>query len=143
MRREIRSVIDIEVLFHETDMLGIVHNSVYFQWFERGRLDILNRIIPIQEAISMGIAVLVVKNSCEYHTPARYGDTLVLTTRAPWADSYQGRLRFMYELTDKRTKSLVAVGESEATVYDVATQKLVREIPAALLERIRALLNSA
>ena len=139
MRKEIRSVIEITVQFHETDMLGIVHNSVFFQWFERGRMDIFNRIISVQEALKQHIAVLVVKNSCNYHAPAHYGDTLILTTRAPWKRLYDGKLIFRYELSNKKSKALIALGETVATLYDIQHDRLIREIPEFVLNKIQSL----
>lgn len=31
--------------FRDIDLMGVVHNCVYFEWFERGRLSIMNEAL--------------------------------------------------------------------------------------------------
>ena len=139
MSRRARSTIEIEPRFDEVDMLGVVHNAVYFKWFEMGRLAILQRILPVQEALDMGVYLPVVKNTCEYKRPARYGDDLVLVTDMEWSGRYRGRIPFSHELTNARTRELVAVGETVVTVFDARHSKLVKDLPEDVLERIASL----
>ena len=68
-RRLIKRKLPIRPLFHQTDMMGVIHNSVYFLWFEEGRMQILLEILPLAEAIEMGAAMPVVENVCRYRKP--------------------------------------------------------------------------
>lgn len=136
MKREIRGTIDISVEFRDVDLLNVVHNSVYFLWFERGRLSLLETIVPFSEALKKGIAMIVVHQSCDYLAPARFGDELILTTRTVLSDSYEGRLRFRHELANKRTLASVAGGETELTLWNVDEKRLIRTVPESIRDRI-------
>jgi len=142
MAREIRRTLRIEPRFDEIDMLGVVHNSVYLKWFEHGRLAIMDEIIPIEEAMRLQVTSPVVRNLCEYKRPVRLRDKLVLVTRMPWEGRYTGRILFHHQLSDEKTRELVAEGESAVTLYDREGKKLVREIPQDILDRIGALTGS-
>jgi len=139
--REIRRTLALQVAFDETDMLGVAHNSVYFRWFERGRLELFEEILPIATAMEAGIAAPVVHNSCDYENPARFRDRLVLTTRMPFEEPYPGRIGFRHELSNARTKQPVARGETVVTLVEWQTGRLIRRIPEDMMERVRELVR--
>ena len=139
MGREIRRTLALQVAFDETDMLGVAHNSVYFKWFERGRLELFEEILPIATAMEEGIAAPVVHNSCDYENPARFRDRLVLTTRMPFQEPYPGRVRFRHELSNARTKQAIATGETVVTLVEWKTGRLIREVPEDMMARVREL----
>ncbi len=141
MKREIRGSIDIRVEFRDVDMLGVAHNSVYFLWFERGRLALLESIIPFQTALDQQIALIVVRQTCEYHAPALLGDDLILTTRTDLSDAYGGRIRCAHTLSNRRTLIEIASGETDLTMWNIESRKLIREIPDFIRTRIRDLLH--
>jgi acyl-CoA thioester hydrolase len=137
--RTIRRTLLIDPRFHETDMLGMIHNAVYFQWFELGRLEILKEILSFEESMRLGAALPVIRNSCSYKSPARYGERLVLQTEHELVEPYAGSLVFRHTLTNQKTKAEVASGESAVTIVDAATGKLVREWPPEIRQRYLAL----
>ena len=141
MRRELRHTLTFPVQFDETDMLGVVHNSVYFKWFERGRMGLLQQILPVDEVMATGVATPVVRNTCDYQRPARFGDTLVLVTRMPVDDAYSGKLRFVHELSDSRTRQPVARGEAILTLMNYRTHRLLKTVPEPIMARLSALLD--
>ena len=42
MPRRITRRLAVAPEFRDIDIMGVVHNCVYFEWFERGRLSIMN-----------------------------------------------------------------------------------------------------
>ena len=44
MAKFITRKLAVSPTFREIDMMGVLHNCVYFEWFERGRLQIMNDI---------------------------------------------------------------------------------------------------
>lgn len=129
----------IEPEFHQVDMMGLVHNAAYFHWFEKGRLSILWAIIPLDEAIKLGLGLPVVRHVCDYRKAARYGDRLVLTTTHELLPRYEGRLLFRHSLMHETNKSEIAEAETALTIIDMKTGQLVREFPPGIWERYQSL----
>ena len=125
--------------FYQTDMMGVVHNSEFFRWFEEGRLGLFDDILSFEEAMREGIALPVVRNVCDYLKPVRYGDRLVLTTTHEVRPEYGGRLSFRHSLANEDTKIEAAVGETVVTLVDMKTGRLIRELPGRIRERYLAL----
>lgn len=73
----------VRVRNYEIDWQGIVHNAVYLQYFETGRLAYLEGLgVPISAGAIRGESrVVVARNEIDYRSPARYGDDLEICTR--------------------------------------------------------------
>lgn len=127
------------VEFHHVDMMQVVHNSQYFRWFERGRMQILDEVVPMGWAVKHKIATPVVRNMCDYLWPAVYGDRLTVTTRHRKLDRYEGRFCFDHSICHNRTKRELARGRTEVTVVDLDGHRLVRDMPEDLWARYQAL----
>lgn len=74
--------IEIRVRYCETDAMGFLHHSQFFNYFEQGRTELLRAAggcyRDIEEA---GLFLVVVRLQCNYHSPARYDDVLRLITK--------------------------------------------------------------
>ncbi len=74
--------IQVRVRYCETDAMGCLHHSQFFNYFEQGRTEMLRaqggNYREIEEA---GLFLVVVRLQCSYHAPARYDDLLTLVTR--------------------------------------------------------------
>lgn len=74
--------ITIRVRYCETDAMGFLHHSQFFNYFEQGRTELLRasggRYRDIEDA---GLYLVVVRLQCNYHSPARYDDLLTLVTK--------------------------------------------------------------
>lgn len=137
--RVIKRKLAIRPLFHQTDMMGVIHNAQYFLWFEEGRLQIATEILPIAEAIKRHMAMPVVENVCRYHQPVRYGAELVLYTTHRLHPAYEGRLEFEHSLVDIHTKTEAASGLTVATLVDWHSRQLIKDWPADLWQRYQEL----
>jgi acyl-CoA thioester hydrolase len=137
--RLIKRKLEIRPLFHQADMMGVIHNVEYFRWFEEGRLQIMLEVLPISEALALGVAMPVVENHCVYRTPARFGDVLTLVTTHRVSQRYEGSLRFEHSLVNGRNKIEIASGYAVATLVDMSNMQLVREWPADIWERYQNL----
>ena len=137
--RLIKRKLSVRPLFHQVDMMGVLHNVQYFLWFEEGRLQIAEEILPVTEAVRLHVAMPVTKNICDYHRPVRYGDVLVLYTTHCLLPAYEGRLAFDHSLVNTATKIEVANGTTVTTLVDMKTGQLVKEWPANLWRRYQEL----
>lgn len=74
--------INIKVQYADVDLMQVVHNAKYFEYFERGRLDFIEKlIVPYEEMVNkLGIQIPVISNSARYFKPAFYNDEVILIT---------------------------------------------------------------
>jgi acyl-CoA thioester hydrolase len=74
--------IPIRVRYCETDSMGCLHHSQFFNYFEQGRTELLRaQGGNYREIEESGLFLVVVRLQCSYHSPARYDDELTLMTR--------------------------------------------------------------
>ncbi|MCK6482694.1 MAG: acyl-CoA thioesterase [Phycisphaerae bacterium] len=72
----------IRVRYAESDPMGVLHHSKYFEYFEMGRTELLRRAgFRYRDLEERGVLFVVVKLECRFRAPARYDDELILTTR--------------------------------------------------------------
>ncbi len=85
-----------EVRTYEVDFQQIVHNAIYFYFFEEARIEYLKNLgFSIKGEISIeGSQFVIVHNEADYVEPARLGDALNILVRI----SRIGRSSFTYEL---------------------------------------------
>src|SRR5678816_3367845 len=74
--------ITIRVRYPECDPMGYLHHSVYLQYFEMGRVELLRAMgFSYAELERRGFFFVVVKVDVRYKAPARYDEELTLVTR--------------------------------------------------------------
>lgn len=129
----------IRPAFHQTDLMGVIHNAVYLLWFEEGRLEIMLEVLPIEEALELGVAMPVVENVCRYHKPVHLGDPLVLYTTHRIQPTYEGRLVFEHSLVHEKQKVEMASGQTMTTLVDSRTNQLIKAWPPAIWRRYQEL----
>jgi acyl-CoA thioester hydrolase len=137
--RLIKRKLLIQPCFHQTDMMGVIHNSVYFHWFEEGRLQILLEVLPVEEALGLGLALPVVQNTCHYRKSIKFGCPLLLYTTHHIQPVYEGRLVFNHYLMHEQQKTAMAFGQSVTTLLDLHNERLVKEWPERLWQRYQLL----
>jgi acyl-CoA thioester hydrolase len=137
--RLIKRRLPVQPAFHETDMMGVVHNSNYFLWFERGRLEIMLEVLPVEEAMKLGVFMPVVENICHYRKPVKFGMPLLLYTTHNLQATYEGRLVFSHYLIQEKQRTAMAFGQTTMTMVDAQTNKLIKEWPAEIWQRYQML----
>jgi acyl-CoA thioester hydrolase len=137
--RLLKRKLAIQPAFHQTDMMGVIHNAVYFLWFEEGRLQVMLEVLPIDEAMRLGVTMPVVENVCQYRKPVRFGYPLVLYTTHQIQPVYEGRLVFSHYLIHEKQKTAMACGRTVTTLVDARTQRLIKEWPAEIWQRYQGL----
>ena len=66
---------------HEVDWQAIVHNAVYLQYFEVGRMEYLRGLEIDGTSIRDHDRIVLARNEINYRSPARFGDSLNILTR--------------------------------------------------------------
>jgi acyl-CoA thioester hydrolase len=130
----ITSRASVSVRYAETDMMGVVYHGSYLPWLEIGRTELLKEHgLPYRELEAEGFFLPVVEVSLRYLRPAKYDDTVVITTILKEKPSL--RIRMEYEL--HRGNELIATASSLHVFIDRAG-KPVRPPAAfaAIMQRV-------
>ncbi len=124
----LRSQIDIEVRYKETDQMGHVHHANYIVWFELARTQLCRDVgVPYQEIEASGYFLIVSGVELRYLEPAHYGDVVTVEC---WIERLASRLlRFAYEV--RRGDRLLATGTTQHVWVDKETKR-PRRMPEAL-----------
>ena len=125
----IKSRAEVSVRYAETDMMGVVYHGSYLPWLEIGRTTLLKEHgLPYRQLETEGFFLPVLEVGLRYLKPARYDDTVAVTTVLREKPSL--RIRMEYEL--HRGDELLATGFTVHAFID-RTGKPMRP-PAAFAE---------
>ena len=126
----LRTTVDVEVRYIETDQMGHVHHANYVAWFELARTRLcVDAGHPYPQVEAMGYLLIVTAVEVRYRQPAHYGDVVAVST---WVDRLASRLmRFAYEV--RCGERLLATGATEHVWVDRETRRPCR-MPAVLRE---------
>lgn len=115
---------DIEVRYQETDQMGVVYHANYLVWFEIGRTKLIQQLgFHYASLEEENILSPVIDVQISYQTPAKYGDTVTVST---WIHSYDGvRTSYGYEIHNKDGERLVK-GTTQHVIVDKTTFKPMR-----------------
>lgn len=103
-------VSNIRVRYSETDQMRFVYYAHHFVYYEVARTEWLAaKVLPYEQMEERGFAIPVLEAHCQYLSPARYGDSLILELCATLVDGL--RLRFDYRtFRGSREGELLATG---------------------------------
>lgn len=126
--------IDLEIPFHDVDMMEIVWHGHYAKYFEIARcalLDTINYNYP--QMRDSGYAWPVVDLRIRYVKPAVFRQ--LVTIRAEIVE-WENRLKINYLITDKQSGARITKGYSIQVAVDMATQQMCFASPAVLMEKL-------
>jgi len=131
-------VYEHECKYYETDQMGVVHHSNYIRFMEEARIDFLDQIgFPMDVIEAGGVVSPVVGINCQYKNMSYFKDILCIKV---FIKEYSGvRFSIGYEMSDKKTGQLRAVGESSHCFITkegkiVMLRKVMPELDQALKE---------
>lgn len=128
------------VEFYETDMAGIVHFSNFFRYMETAEHAFLRSLNQQLHGVIDGLETgwPRVSATCDYRSPARFGDALEIRV---FIDEVRNKsVRYGFEIV--REQELVADG-SLAVAHVAITPEGIRAVPlpAALRQQLVALMS--
>jgi acyl-CoA thioester hydrolase len=126
----VRSAVEVEVRYAETDQMGVVHHANYLVWFELARTRLCSASgCHYAQIEALGYHLMVTGAEVRYRRGARYGDRVRI---AAWIDRLGSRgLRFGYEV--RRADELLATGATQHVWVEAASGRLCR-MPEPLRE---------
>ncbi len=126
---------EVRVRLPETDVMGIVFHGYFFTYMEVGRMDYLRNLGLTEDVKPIkGFENVVVHVACDFQSPARFDDPLVVFVRI--AEIKRTSFRFEFQMLHKRENRVVATGESVHCAIDKATWK-----PITVPEDFRAIIR--
>src|SRR4051812_19813713 len=119
--------ITLRVRYPECDPMGYLHHSIFLQYFEIGRVELLRSLgFSYADMERDGVFFVVVKVEVKYKAPARYDEELTLTTRVV----RQTHVRIDHTYVLRRGETLLA--EATTTIACVGRDGELRQIPEFL-----------
>ncbi len=116
------------VRYPECDPMGYLHHSIFLQYFEMGRVELLRAMGHSYAAFEQaGLFFVVVKVEVKYRAPARFDEELTLITRIDRLTHV--RIDHVYELR----RGDIVLAEGSSTVACVDRKGELRLIPQRLL----------
>jgi len=103
--------ISLHVQLREVDALGVVWHGNYLAYFEAARETFGRRYaLGFDEIAGAGLMAPIVQVSCDYLSPAKYGDELDITARLFRQDA--AKAVFHFEARRRADQTLLAVGRT-------------------------------
>jgi acyl-CoA thioester hydrolase len=114
----------LRVRYPECDPMGYLHHSIYLQYFEMGRVELLRTLgHSYADLEKQGVFFVVVKAEVKYKSPARFDDELTVLTRI--VRQTHVRIDHAYEVR----KDAVLVAEATTTIACVDREGKLVAIP--------------
>ncbi len=112
----------ITARYAETDMMGIIHHSVYAVWFEAARTEFIKAVgVTYTQIEKSGIMLPLSQLNCKYHSPVRYEDEVTIETRLVHVSF--AKIEFAYRvMLDGETKA------EGSTVHGFVDSKTFRPV---------------
>jgi len=128
---------DVRITFAETDCMGIVYHANYIKFFEIGRTEYMRDLgYPYSQLENDGVWLPVATVNCEYKSPAKYDDLLVVHTSVK---EFKGATIVMaYEIYRKATGELLVKGETKHPITDDKLKPIrLRNVNPELYDRLK------
>ena len=133
--------IDVDVSFHDVDMVGVVWHGHYLRYLENARWALMNRLgYGLDRMVESGFAWPIVELQTKYVSPARFGDRLrVRASLVEW----EARLTLNYLLSRPADGTRIARARTVQVAVDARSGELQFALPADFVAVVQAALAGA
>jgi acyl-CoA thioester hydrolase len=129
-------VITLPVQWGDQDGFGHVNNTIYFRWFESGRIAYLTKIGLMEMLESDKIGPIMATISCDFRRPITYPDTVDVGSRVTRIGN--SSVGMDHVIVSRGLGVVAAEGTSTLVVVDYRSGKS-HPVPAAVRRAIEAL----
>lgn len=134
------SVVEVPVLWGDMDAFQHVNNTVYFRYFETGRIAYFQQIGFVGAIDERGIGPILASASCRFRFPLTYPDTVSIGTTVTNIDV--DRITMRHVVVSQRHGRVAAEGEGVVVSFDYRANHKA-PLPDAVRQRIAALQGTA
>lgn len=124
---------EIRIYYEDTDCGGVVYYANYLKYFERARTQFLeDHGLTVVGLLKEGTQFLVAHAELDYRSPARYGDTLTITTKLSAVGN--ASLTFSHVIRERTSHRVVVEGSAKLVTVDLdgKVKRLEKSLVAAL-----------
>lgn len=142
MRRSgpISRTIDIDVAFHDVDVMAVVWHGHYLKYLENARWALMDHLRFGYEAmVASGYAWPIIECHTRYVRAARFGDRLSVTASLV---EWEQRIVIHYLILDARNGQRVARGRTVQVAVDGASGEMQFMCPKALHDAVAGALGA-
>lgn len=133
-KERLEASIDIEIPFHDVDVLEVVWHGHYCKYFEIARCKLLEQIdYNYRQMRDSGYTWPVIDLRLRYIKPARFGQ--IVSVRASLVE-WEHRLKIDYLIVDKATGSRLTKGYSIQIAIDMRKEEMCFESPSVLWDKL-------
>lgn len=129
-------VIEWPVAWGDMDAFQHVNNTVYFRYFESGRIEYFRRIDWPAYQEATGIGPILAATQARFRKPLTYPDTVLIAIKV--TSFAEDRFIMDCRLFSKRLGQLACEGQATIVTYNYAANKKV-PVPMEIRQRIEAL----
>lgn len=120
------------IRFSDVDSMGVVWHGNYMRYFEDGREAFGSKYgINYMDFYRVGVLIPLVKITCDFKKPLKYGDTALIETR--FVNSEAAKLQYEYTIYRNNTDEVVATG-STIQVFLNEEMELILDFPPFFYE---------
>ncbi len=139
--KPLSATVEVEVPFHDVDVMHVVWHGHYIKYFEVARCALLRLFnYDYPEMRSSGYAWPVVACQLKYIRPARFGQLLLVTATLM---EFENRLKISYQVTDKLSGERLTKGVSTQVAVDVLSGELQLVSPTVVHQELSRLWGCA
>ena len=114
----------IQIRFSDVDLAQHVHNAVYLQWFELGRMAFLEQLIP-KDHDWKAQGLILARNEVDYRMPVRLRDTIEVEAWCSAVGSKSFDLSYIIRRTNGDKPGICAEGRSVMVCFDYTLQRTI------------------
>jgi acyl-CoA thioester hydrolase len=129
-------VIEVPLRWGDMDAFQHVNNTLYFRYFEIGRIAYFEALGVEDFMTGTGIGPILASIGCRFRFPVTYPDTLAIGTRI--SEIGEERMIMEHCAVSRRHDRLAAEGDGVSVAFDYEAQRKA-PIPAIVRARIMAL----
>lgn len=126
-----------KVKFHEVDMMNVVNNAVYFNYFEDARVRYLQDLkeqYQLREIMEGDSFFIMARNEIDYHSPASFDDELSVHSKIEWIKNTS--FGFKHVIINNQTDQIIAIG-SGVMVHIKLSTKEKQQLPESFIKAIQ------
>ena len=126
-----------KVKFHEVDMMGVVNNAVYLNYFEDARVKYLQDLkvkYKLTEIMEGDSFFIMARNEINYLLPATFDDVLIVHTKIEWIKNTS--FSFKHIIINEKDNSTIAVGGGILVHIKLSTKEK-QTLPSSFVSAIQ------
>lgn len=129
-----RASIELEVPFHDVDMMEVAWHGHYVRYFEIARCKLLDQLgYNYCQMRDSGYAWPVIDLHVRYVQPLQFQQKVTITA---WVAEWENRLRVQYLISDSASGARLTKGHTDQVAVNIKTKELLLASPAILLEKL-------